>query len=72
MKEYIVVCRECGKERKSTGKNYSRDKKQLCKSCSKSGQRNPHYGDSELARKANSMIKNRRGGGRWTEERRLT
>ena len=71
MKEYIVVCRECGKERKSSSKNYARDRKQLCKSCSKNGSRNPAHGNKELARKANSMIKHRRGGRKWTAEQKI-
>jgi hypothetical protein len=68
MKEYIVICRECGKERKSSSKNYSRDKKQLCRACSKKGKRNPLHGNTESARKANSMIKNRSGGRIWTNK----
>jgi len=71
MKEYIIICKECGKERKSCPKNYARDKKQLCKSCSKKGNKNPAHGNSDLARKANSMIKNRKGGRTWTIEQRL-
>jgi hypothetical protein len=72
MEEYIITCRECGKKRKSSPNNYSRNKKQLCRSCSKKGKRNHLYGNSEVARKANSLIKNRRGNTTsWTTEQKL-
>ena len=69
MKTYTITCSNCGLERTLSLANRSRDKDTLCRSCSKKGNKNPFYGDSNHGKKMKASVL-KIGHGKWSEEKR--